>query len=73
MSEQEEFTGDECVVLPSNYLNSVEAVADIYSDQLAAASSNFDIGPLSHPRRILRACVLVPLIWALSAIWTVCS
>jgi len=73
MSEDTEFTGDECIVLPRNYLNSAEAVADIYSEQLSAATSNFDIGQLSRRRRVFRDTVLVTILWALSGVWTVCS
>ena len=73
MNAQPEFRGDDCVVLPQNYLNSVEAVADIYSDQLAAVANNFDVDQLSGRRRFLQGALLVPLIWALSAVWTVCS
>jgi hypothetical protein len=73
MSEREEFRGDECVVLPGNYLNSVEAVADIYSDELAAVANNFKVDQLSRRRKFLRSALLVPVIWALSAIWTVCA
>jgi len=72
MSDEPEFTGDECVVLPRNYLNSVEAVADIYSDQIDAAARNFEIDQLSR-RRFMRGVLMVPFLWALSGIWTVCS
>jgi len=73
MSERDEFSGDECVFLPRDDLNSVEAVADINADQLAAAANNFDIGQLSPRRRFFRGALQVTAIWALSGIWTVCT
>lgn len=73
MDERKEYSGDECVVLPGNYLNSIEAVADLYSDQLEAAANNFEIGQLSRRGGYFRRAVLVSVIWALSGLWTVCS
>lgn len=72
MSDQDEFSGDECIVLPKNYLNSAEAVSEIYEDELEDAAVNFKVDQLSRGRRFFKGTVLVPLIWALSSIWTVC-
>ena len=72
MSDQDEYSGDECVVLPKNYLNSAEAVAEIYEDELSAAAVNFEVDQLSRPR-FFKGTLLVIAIWALSAIWTVCQ
>lgn len=71
MSETDEFDGDACVVLPKNYLNSAEAVADIYEDELSAAATNFRVDLLGAPR-FFKGTLLAALIWAASAIWTVC-
>lgn len=72
MSDQDEYVDDRCIVLPKNYLNSAEAVAEIYEAELSAATNNFDVDQLSG-RRFLQGVVLVPLLWALSGIWTVCQ
>jgi hypothetical protein len=72
MSDQGEFSGDQCVVLPRNYLNSAEAVADIYEDELSAAADNLDVDELRGRRRFLAGTLLTPIIWALSGIFTVC-
>lgn len=72
MSEQDEFDGDACIVLPKNYLNSAEAVAEIYEDELAEAATTFEIDNLRRGPGFLQGTLLVPLLWALSSIWTVC-
>jgi hypothetical protein len=72
MSEKDEFDGDACVVLPRNYLNSAEAVAEIYEDELAEAASSLDVDNLDRRPRFLQGTLLVPALWALSSIWTVC-
>ena len=72
MSGKEEFNGDACVVLPKNYLNSAEAVAEIYEDELSEAVSNFEVDNLRRGPGFLQGTLLVPVLWALSSIWTVC-
>ena len=72
MSEKGEFDGDACVVLPKNYLNSAEAVAEIYEAELAEAASSLDVDNLDRHPRFLKGTLLVPVLWALSSIWTVC-
>jgi hypothetical protein len=71
MSDQDEFSGDACVVLPKNYLDSAEAVAEIYEDELSEAATNFDVDLMRGPR-FFKGTLLVTLLWALSGIWTVC-
>lgn len=72
MSDQDEFSGDQCIVLPKNYLDSAEAVAEIYEDELAAAAHNFDVDHLKRRRRFFQGTLLVPIVWALSGLFTVC-
>ena len=71
MSDQDDFSGDQCMVLPKNYLNSAEAVADIYEKELSQAADNLDVDEL-RGRRFLSGTLLAPIVWALSGIWTVC-
>ena len=70
MSEKDEFDGDACVVLPKNYLSSAEAVAEIYEDELSEAAASLEVDNLGP--RFLKGTLLVPVLWALSSIWTVC-
>jgi len=70
MTDQDEFNGDACIVLPKDYLNSAEAVAEIYEEQLSEAATSFDVDQFRP--RFFRGTILVGLIWALPAIWSVC-
>ena len=72
MSDEDEFSGDACVVLPKNYLNSAEAVAEIYEDELAEAATSFEVDQMRRGPGFLKGALLVPILWALSGIWTVC-
>ena len=71
MSDQHEFSGDQCVILPKNYLDSAAAVAEIYEDELSAAATNFDVDEMSRPR-FFRGVLMAALLWGLSGVWTVC-
>lgn len=71
MSDQDEFDDDQCIVLPSNYLSSAEAVSEIYEDQLSAARNEFEI-PLFRRRGFLKGGLLAAAIWMIPGIWTVC-
>lgn len=71
MSDQDDFSGDQCMVLPKNYLNSAEAVADIYEEELSRAADNLDVDEL-RGRSFMSGLLLAPIIWAVSGIWTVC-
>ena len=72
MSEQDGFDGDACIVLPKDYLNSAEAVADIFEDELSEAATSFEVDLMQHKPRFLKGSLLAPLLWALSGIFTVC-
>ena len=71
MSDQDEFDGNACVVLPKNYMSSAEAVAEIYEDELSAAAINFEVDEMSHPR-FFKGTLLVVGIWFLSGFFNVC-
>lgn len=72
MSDSDEFDGDACVVLPKDYLNSAEAIAEIYEEELAAAAASFEVDHLNCGPGFLKGTSLVPLLWALPSIWSVC-
>jgi hypothetical protein len=72
MTEQTEFDGDQCIVLPSNYLESAESVAEIYEDQLSAATGGLDVVGFSQPG-FFSGSLLALLLWTVPGIWTVCS
>ena len=73
MSDRDEFNGDACVVLPKDYLNSPEAVAEIYEAELAqAAARSFDVDQLRRRPGVFKGSIFIALIWALPSTWTVC-
>jgi hypothetical protein len=71
-NEEGEFSGDECVVLPANYLESPVAVSEIYADELASVATNLEIDHWTS-KGFFRGTTLAALLWALPSIWTVCS
>jgi hypothetical protein len=72
MSDQDDFDGDACIVLPKDYLSSAEAVSEILEDELTEAATSFEVDLMRHGPRFLKGSILVPFLWALSGIWTVC-
>ena len=68
---EQEFYDDQCIVLPSNYLSSAEAVSEIYEDRLAAATSDLDIEQFREPG-FFKGCLLAALLWVLPGLWTIC-
>jgi hypothetical protein len=56
-------------VLPKNYLNSAEAVAEIYEDQLSAAAINFEVDQMSRPG-FFKGTLLAMGIWMLSGFFS---
>ena len=71
MSDQDEFDGDACVVLPKNYMSSAEAVSEIHEDSLQAAALKFDVDEMSRPH-FIKGTLLVVGIWFLSGFFNVC-
>jgi hypothetical protein len=53
-------------------LSSAEAVAEIYEDELTEAASNFEVDQFRLRPGFLKGTLLVPVLWAIPSIWTVC-
>ncbi len=70
MMADSDFDGDRCVVLPKNYLQSPQAVSEIYEEDLAKAATNFDVD--SWRPSFFRGNLIAVLTWAVPSIWTVC-
>lgn len=70
-SQESEFNGDECVVLPAGYLKSANAVSEIYDEELAKRAVNFEVDNWTRPR-FLRGTFIAVLVWAIPSVWTVC-
>jgi len=72
MAQHTEFDGDQCVVLPKDYLKSAEAVSEIYADELARVAVNLEVDNLSEAPRFFRGTVAAGLLWVAPSIWMVC-
>ena len=66
-----EYTGTHKVILPPDYMNSIEAVCDVHEEHISAVGTNLDIPglQLTWSQRLVRlafACLLIfliPVIW----------
>ncbi len=69
-----EYDGDDCVVLPANYLSSVDAAVELYEDDLAEAAANLDVDGLkrSFAQFVVNRGFAASLLWLLPAAWAVC-
>jgi hypothetical protein len=67
-----DFDGDKCVVLPKNYLQSAQAVSEIYEDELTEIATNLEVDSLRRRPRVFRALLLALLVWAAPSVWMIC-
>jgi hypothetical protein len=69
-----DFAGDTCLVLPPNYLQSADAAAELYEDQLTRIAENLDVDGLhlSPFRHAGLQSLLGALVWLGSSPWVVC-
>ena len=74
MDSTTEYNGDECVVLPVDYMKSIDAAVELYDDDLAAGAPNLKIQGFekSLAKRAMGRGFAVSLLWLLPAIWIVC-
>ena len=74
MRSATEYNGDDCVVLPANYLSSVDAAVELYEDDLAEAAVNLDVHGLSRSfaGSVIQHGLAASLLWLLPAAWAVC-
>lgn len=74
MTASVDFTGTHKVVLPRDFLNSIDAAVDLYEDDIAAVAANLNVsGFRSHVGRgVLRIAFMGLIIWLLSVAWSTC-
>ncbi len=74
MRDEEDFDGDQCVVLPANYMASVDAAVELYDEDIAKASKNMRISGLEYGfgRVVFRVTVAALLFWLLPSLWMLC-
>lgn len=74
MSEDVDYKGDKFVVLPKDFLNSVEAAVDLHADQISSVAANLyvrDIN-LGFGRRLIRLGAIGTVLWLVPVIWMIC-
>ena len=74
MRAEDDFDGDQCVVLPANYMASVDAAVELYDEDIARASANMSVSGLEYGfgRFVFRATVAALLFWLLPSLWMLC-
>lgn len=74
MNANLDYTGTHKVVLPVDYMNSIDAVCELYEDQIAAVGTNLDIPGLrlTLTQRLLRITAGALIVWLIPAIWLTC-
>lgn len=74
MRVDDDYDGDQCVVLPANYLASVDAAVELYDEDIARSSTNFDVSGLEYGlgRLVFRIALVALLFWLLPSLWMLC-
>ncbi len=74
MDTKSDFTGKHKVILPADYLNSIEAVCEFHEDQINAVPANLSIPGLrvSGTQRLFRFTSVGLGIWLIPVIWLIC-
>jgi hypothetical protein len=71
-SNDQEYSGEECIVLPKDYMNSPQAAAEIFEEELAAAVNDLHVDNLGPERGFFSGMLSAVLIWLIPSAWTVC-
>jgi len=71
MDAIQEYTGTHKVVLPVDYMNSIEAVCDVHAEHIVAVGTNLDIAGLrlTWAQRLLRLTVAALIVWLIPIIF----
>ena len=72
MGASTEFNGDQCMVLPTDYLSSPDAAAELHEDELARAVRDLEIVGLSPVRHFFQGTTVATLLWLAPTLWMVC-
>lgn len=75
VSQETEYKGDSLVLLPKDFMNSVEAAVEIHAEQISAVASNLHVRDINlGPRRkFFRRSLLATALWLLPTIWMICN
>jgi hypothetical protein len=74
MHVDDEFDGDQCVILPTNFMTSVDAAVELYDEDIAQRSTSFQVSGLEYGlgRLLFRLAVISMLFWLLPSYWMHC-
>ena len=74
MNAKPAYTGTHKVVLPADYLNSIESAVEMHADRIASVALNLDFPGSQHgaPQRALRWGILAIAIWIAPVGWVTC-
>lgn len=74
MDAKHEFTGTHKVILPADFMNSIEAVCEVHEEHIASVGTNLDIPGLrlTWKQRLLRLTVAGLVIFLIPTIWLTC-
>ena len=74
MTASADYTGTHKVVLPPDFLNSIDAAVDLYEDDIAAVAANLNVSGLKSAvgRSVIRFVSTSLGIWLLPAGWATC-
>ena len=72
-TSETDFRGDRRVILPMDYLQSAQAAAEIYEDELAELVTNLKVDNLGQTHGFLRGTLLATVLWAIPSVWTLCQ
>jgi hypothetical protein len=73
MATETDFDGESLIVLPKDYMHSVEAACELHEDELAARTSSLEIDNLSSKPGFFHGTLLAAALWIVPSIWTVCQ
>jgi len=71
----EEYTGTHQIVLPKNFLQSADAAAELYEEQLSAVDRNLEVEQFrtSPAQRLAASTAVGVAIWLVPAAWMTCG
>ncbi len=74
MDAKQEFTGTHKVILPADFMNSIEAVCEVHDEHISAVGTNLDIPGLrlTRKQRVLRLAIAGLMIFLVPTIWLTC-
>jgi hypothetical protein len=69
-----DYTGTHKVVLPADFLNSIDVAVDLYEDDIAAVAANLNVSGFNATvgRGVIRVASAGLIIWLLPVSWSIC-